>query len=97
MSSSFAATMLEIYMKTYTTKHPFTEEKPEETVFVVLDEKETKWVKEKENVCHDLMKQSVKENAEKLQQRYKKTVVVYDSEGRFRHKNEIQPEDSGDS
>jgi hypothetical protein len=71
-------------MKTHVKNHPFEKEVSEDTAYVVLNEGETDWIKNKESACHQPMKKVMKEKAEQIQKRYKKNVIVYDSDGKVR-------------
>lgn len=77
-------------MKTLVKNHPFEEEKKEDEAYVVLNEGETEWMNNKESACHAPMKKVLKEKAQNVQKRYKKNVIVYDSDGKVRMKLSIE-------
>lgn len=78
--------------KTFLKKHPFGKNIDESVAYVVLDEKETSWLNDKKNVCHDLMKKSIKDQSERLTKKHKKTIVFLDCSGRVRHTRQYHGE-----
>ena len=70
-------------MKTYVKNAPFsTEQNNDKYISLVLSEKETFWVYAEDNACYPFMHDLLEQKIEKVKSRYKKTIKVFDNNGK---------------